>query len=103
MSDHIDRLREEERDQETEQIINERAQDQDDADETADAEGGPVGELGQELGTKGNDIEQFDLLQTDVSEMLDDRYNREPNPEVGQALQDLEEIPVREAVEEADS
>lgn len=108
MSEHMDRLREDEEQARHEQVVNEEVNRREngaeaEAADAADAHEGPVGELGQELGTHSNDTSKMDLLNNDLDELIEKNKNHEPNPEIQEAIQDLKDIPVREAIEKADS
>lgn len=100
-SENLARLREEEQQAERERLINEELGGH--ADESPEAAAGPMSQTGEPLGQKGNDTSSMSLLNSDIDEVFKQRDEREPDPEIQQALQDLQDIPVREAIEEADS
>lgn len=109
MSEHMDRLREEQQQAEHEAVVNEqsnlRAHEEvvENNADPAEAYDGPVNDSADSLGARGNDTSKMDLLQSDLDEVLESNKNHESNPEVQQALHDLRDIPVREALEDADS
>lgn len=102
-SEHMDRLRQEEAHaQHLQEVQDELADDgqeatQDATQDAPDADEGPRGEspVGESREADGDS-----LLTTDLTDILEERKNYEPNPEVQEALRDLREIPVRESLDD---
>lgn len=96
-SDHFENLRQDEAQSAHERDVNQAFAERQ-ADDAADE--APY-EEGKEPGHLGNDTSGMTLLDTDLEALA--REEREPNPEVRQALDELREIPVRDRIEEADN
>ena len=93
-SDHMRRIREEEAGARHQDEVEAALADREgpEQEEAPDAASGPLAAEG-EAGDRS-------LLSEDLTKVLQERKNFEPNPEVQEALRGLREIPVREALDE---
>lgn len=100
-SEHFARLREEEAEAARAGALAEGESPE--VGEPADAAESPVSEAAGRGLEQGNDTSKMRLIHSEIDEILAEKDAHAPDPEIQQALHDLREIPVREALEEADS
>lgn len=96
-SGHIHRLRQEEADTAHQETVQPEFADgpQSTGQEVPDATSGPLGEDR----TADGGAQDNSLVSNDLSAILEQRRNHEPNPEIQDALRGLRDIPVREALD----
>lgn len=100
MSDRqFEQQRQEEQDAAQERVVNEAFAERDDAP-TSDEGAAQAAHEGPAEGRRGDEPLQLD---ENLQAAFEAREQHEPNPEVAQALEDIRNIPVREAIEEADN